>query len=291
MRSPAGVRFLMAKREEITADLTESEQDEIERRAAVRVVVVHEAIRKEGEAELCRPSSALAWSGFAAGLSMGFSLVGEGLIRSHLPEASWTPLLAKFGYTLGFVIVVLGRQQLFTENTLTAIVPLLMQRTWHCLNNVLRLWAIVLITNLLGIFLFAWIVGNTEIFSAEAREAFAQIGQAAMQHGFATVFLKAIFGGWLIALMVWLLPVAEAARVAIIIIMTYLVGLGELSHIIAGSAETFYLVGIGQLSFGTYLVSYMIPTLLGNTVGGVSIAAAINHAQVVAGETGEARDA
>src|SRR5512146_1207676 len=128
----------MAKREDIMADLSESEQDEIERRAAIRVVVVHEAIRKEGEAELSRSSSALAWSGFAAGLSMGFSLVGEGLIRAHLPEASWTPLLAKFGYALGFVIVVLGRQQLFTENTLTAIVPLLMRRRWDYLLNVLR---------------------------------------------------------------------------------------------------------------------------------------------------------
>jgi formate/nitrite transporter FocA (FNT family) len=275
----------MAKPDDIVADLSESEQDEIERRSAIRVVIVHEAIRKEGEGELCRSSSALAWSGFAAGLSMGFSLVGEGLICAHLPEASWTPLLTKLGYTLGFVIVVLGRQQLFTENTLTAIVPLLMRRTWVCLKNVLRLWTVVLITNLAGVFLFAWVVGHTGVFSPEAREAYAQIGQAALQHGFGTIFLKGIFGGWLIALMVWLLPAAEVARVGIIIIMTYLVGLGELSHIIAGSAETFYLVGLGEISFGKYLLSYMIPTLLGNTVGGVSIAAALNHAQVVAGET------
>jgi formate/nitrite transporter FocA (FNT family) len=276
----------MAKRDDIVAGLSESEQDEIERRAAIRVVVVHEAIRKEGESELCRPSSALAWSGFAAGLSMGFSLVGEGLIRAHLPEAAWTPLLAKLGYTFGFLIVVLGRQQLFTENTLTAIVPLLMHRTWHCLTNVLRLWTVVLLTNLAGVCVFAWVIGNTGVFSPEAKEAFSQIGQAALQHSFGTIFLKGIFGGWLIALMVWLLPAAEVARVGIIIIiMTYLVGLGELSHIVAGSVETFYLVGTGQTSFGAFLVSYAIPTLLGNIVGGVSIAAALNHAQVVAGET------
>jgi formate/nitrite transporter FocA (FNT family) len=273
----------MANQEAIDADLSESEQAEIERRTALRVVVVHEAIRKEGEGELCRSSSALAWSGFAAGLSMGFSLVGEGLIRSHLPDESWRPLLAKFGYTFGFVIVVLGRQQLFTENTLTAIVPLLMRRTWPCLKNVLRLWTVVLLANLAGVFLFAWVVGSTEIFSDQAREAFAQIGRAAMQHSFGTVLLKGIFGGWLIALMVWLLPAADVAKVSIIVILTYLVGLGELSHIIAGSVETFYLVGIGQTSFGAYLVSYMIPTLLGNIIGGVSIAAALNHAQVVAG--------
>ncbi len=275
----------MAKRDDIVADLSESEQDEIERRAAVRVVVVHEAIRKEGEAELSRSSSALAWSGFAAGLSMGFSLVGEGLIRSHLPEASWAPLLGKLGYTFGFLIVVLGRQQLFTENTLTAIVPLLMHRSWDCLRNVLRLWTVVLLTNLVGVFLFAWVAGNTGIFPEEAKQAFSQIGHAALQHGFGTIFLKGIFGGWLIALMVWLLPAADTARVPIIIILTYLVGLGELSHIVAGAAETFYLVGTGRTSFGVFLISYALPTLLGNIVGGVSIAAALNHAQVVAGET------
>ena len=128
-------------------------------------------------------------------------------------------------------------------------------------------------------------IGNTTVFSDQAREAFAQVGHAAMQHSFGTVLLKGIFGGWLIALMVWLLPAADMAKVSIIVILTYLVGLGELSHIIAGSAETFYLVGTSQMSFGTYLVSYMIPTLLGNIIGGVSIAAALNHAQVVAGET------
>jgi len=218
-------------------------------------------------------------------LSMGFSLVGEGLIRSHLPAASWTPLLAKFGYTLGFVIVVLGRQQLFTENTLTAVVPLLMHRTWSYLKNVLRLWIVVLLTNLLGVCVFAWVVGHTGIFSEEARQAFSQIGQEAMRPGFGTIFLKGIFGGWLIALMVWLLPAADTARVGIIILLTYLVGLGQLSHIVAGSAETFYLVSTGQTSFGAFLVSYAIPTLLGNIVGGVSLVAALNHAQAVAAET------
>lgn len=275
----------MAKQENIAADLSESEEEETERRATIRAVVVHEAIRKEGELELRRPSSALAWSGFAAGLSMGFSLVAEGLIQSHLPDASWTPLLAKFGYTLGFLIVVLGRQQLFTENTLTPIVPLLMHRTWYYLRNVLRLWAVVLITNLAGGFLFAWVVGHTEIFPPNVRDAFSHIGQAALQPGFGTVLLKAIFGGWLIALMVWLLPAADLAKVGVIIILTYTVGLGQFSHIIAGSTEAFYLVVTGQASFGQYLLSFMIPTLIGNIIGGVSLVAALNHAQVVAGET------
>src|SRR5436305_4594242 len=90
--------------------------------------VIHEAIRKSGEEELERPTQALAWSGLAAGLSMGFSLIAEGLIQSMLPDQSWRPLLTKFGYSLGFLIVIIGRQQLFTENTLTPVIPLMQHR-------------------------------------------------------------------------------------------------------------------------------------------------------------------
>src|SRR5690349_8167211 len=98
-------------------ELTEQEIHDAEERSSPRVHVVHEAIRIEGEEELKRTSSALAWSGLAAGLSMGFSLVTEGLLRSHLPDTPWRPLVSKLGYSAGFLFVVLGRQQLFTENT------------------------------------------------------------------------------------------------------------------------------------------------------------------------------
>src|SRR4051794_20919505 len=98
------------------------------KRASPSAAIVYEAIRTEGNEELSRPSAALAWSGVAAGLSMGFSLVAQGLLRAYLPDTSWSPLLWRLGYAMGFLVVVLGRQQLFTENTLTAIIPLLAAR-------------------------------------------------------------------------------------------------------------------------------------------------------------------
>jgi formate-nitrite transporter family protein len=103
--------------------LDEREQKEVEDRSAAPARVVYGAIQKEGEEELERPSSALAWSGLAAGLSMGFSFVVEALIHAMLPAEPWRPLLSKLGYSVGFLIVVLGRQQLFTENTLTRSCP------------------------------------------------------------------------------------------------------------------------------------------------------------------------
>lgn len=264
-------------------DMSDSEHEEAERRSSVSADVIHEAIRKEGEEELRRPSAALAWSGLAAGLSMGFSLVAEGLIRSHLPDEPWRPLLAKFGYSVGYLIVILGRQQLFTENTLTVILPLLARRDARILLHVLRLWVVVLAANLLGVHIFAWVISHSTVFTPEVKGIFAAIGREAAAGSFWTILLKGVFAGWLIALMVWLLPAAEAARVSIIVIITYVVGLAGLSHIIAGSLEMLYNVMTGEVSWLTYAGRYMLPTLVGNILGGVTLVAMINHAQVVAG--------
>jgi formate/nitrite transporter FocA (FNT family) len=256
---------------------------EAEQRAAPGADVVYETILKEGEDELKRPSEALAWSGLAAGLSMGFSLVAEGLLRESLPDEPWRPLITKLGYSVGFLIVILGRQQLFTENTLTPMLPLLKRKDLATLLNVLRLWGVVLVANLLGALLFAWVISSTNAFDPGARRAFSEIGREALEKDFWTVLLQGIFAGWLIALVIWLLPFAETARVWVIIIITYLVGLGQFSHIVAGSVETLFLVTSAEISPLAYLGGYMLPTLIGNTLGGVSLVAALNHAQVVAG--------
>jgi formate/nitrite transporter FocA (FNT family) len=263
----------------------EREEEEIYEKSAASAHIVYEAILKEGEEELERPSAALAWSGLAAGLSMGFSLAAEATLRSHLPEGPWRPLIAKFGYSVGFLIVILGRQQLFTENTLTAVLPLLKHKDFRTLGNVGRLWGIVLITNLIGAALFAVAMARTSAFEPAIRSTALALGQESLQHRFGTVLLRGIYAGWLIALMVWLLPVAETARVWVIIIITYLVGLMGLSHIIAGSVEVLAVAAAGEASWGHCIGGYIVPALTGNVIGGVSLVAALNHAQVVAGTT------
>jgi formate/nitrite transporter FocA (FNT family) len=246
---------------------------------------VYEAIRREGELELRRPAAALAWSGFAAGLSMGFSFIAEALLRARLPRAEWAPLITKLGYSVGFLIVILGRQQLFTENTLTVVLPLLLHKKWNVFLRVARLWAVVLSANVLGTFLFAFGIGHARIFDAPVRDALHAIGTAHTTMGSGDVFIRAIFAGWLIALMVWLLPGAESARVSIVIIITYLIGLGEFSHVIAGSTTVLYLVVIKAVSWQFFVFGFFLPTLLGNIAGGVSLVAALAHAQVIGGKS------
>lgn len=261
-------------------DLTESERRLMGQSLRLKAALVHEVIREEGEEELARSPSALAWSGLAAGLSMGFSLVVEGLLRFYLPEAPWAPLIESFGYTTGFVIVVLGRQQLFTENTLTGVIPALTRRdraTWLAL---LRLWIIVLLANLAGAGLFATLAANAPIFEPNLHEDFLAIGERAASGGWIALFVQAVLAGWLIALMVWLLPGAGSSRLIVILLITYVVALGGFAHVIAGSVEVLYLVLAGELTFVSYLAGYLVPVLIGNVVGGSALVAMLNHAQV-----------
>ena len=261
----------------------DAEEQEAEERSAPSGRVVYKAILSEGESELERATSALFWSGIAAGLSMGFSMFAEGLLTTYLPDAPWRPLVAKFGYCFGFLVVVLGRQQLFTENTLTPILPLLMNRDRKTFLNVARLWGVVLVANLIGAAAIAIIAVHSTAFDPAVQQSFVAIGHAELGHGFGTTLLRGIFAGWLLALMVWLMPFAETGRIWVIVLVTYLVGLGGFSHIIAGSLAAFAYAAAEKESWWNVLGTFCLPTLIGNIIGGVTLVAALNHAQVVSG--------
>jgi formate-nitrite transporter family protein len=127
---------------------------------------------------------------------------------------------------------------------------------------------------------FAALVAHTEVFEPDVHRAFAEISRHGPASPFGTTFLKAVFAGWLIALMVWLLPAAESARPAVILIVTYVVALGQFSHIIAGSVDVLYLVETGEAGWSDFLTRFFVPTLLGNVAGGVALVAALNYGQV-----------
>ena len=261
--------------------LDPAEKDQAARHAAPPAVVIHEILRKEGEAELGRRPGAVFWSGLAAGLSMGFSFLAMALIQSELPEGPARHLIGSVGYSLGFVIVVLGRQELFTESTLTAVLPLLVRRDWETWLSLLRFWAVVLAANLFGTLIFARLLAINGLFNDKLRTALQEISRVAVSGPFWPTATKAIFAGWLIALMIWLLPSARSARLLVIMLLTYVVALGGFSHVIAGSVEAFYAMFTGQASVYDYLTGFFAPTILGNTIGGVALVALLNHAPLV----------
>ena len=274
----------MAEQSVTRDERDDEEHDEKEAKAGEEHIpegeVIYRAIRQDGDHALGETSASLGWSGLAAGLSMGFSLAGEGLLKAHLPEAGWAPLVSKFGYALGFLMVILGRQQLFTEQTLTAMLPLFSaRRPPGILANVARLWIIVLLANLVGAAVFAAAAAWTPAFSPEVQTAFLHIGQDALAPTWGATFIRGIYAGFLIATMVWLLPGAGPSRLWIVVILAYIVGVAGLAHVIAGTAECLFVVFKGEASFGAYVGGFLVPSLLGNSIGGVALVASLVHGQ------------
>ncbi len=262
------------------SDVSEPEREIVEAHSRPNAALIHEIIRAEGESELSRAIPALLLSGLAAGLAMGLSLMAEGLLRAHLPEAPWRDLVSKLGYAVGFLVVVLGRQQLFTENTLTPILPLLYNRDMRTFGRVARLWALVLAANIAGTWAISAVLAGTDLFPPEVRAAFSAISQHAIEASFGSTVLKGILAGWLIALLVWLMPGSGEARSVVIVLLTWLVSVAGFAHIVAGSVDASFLFLTGQASAADYLWRFFTPTLLGNIVGGVTLVAALNYGQV-----------
>jgi formate/nitrite transporter FocA (FNT family) len=261
--------------------LDDEERDQASAHSTPRALVIHEIIREEGEAALGRKPLALMWSALAAGLSMGFSFLTQAVLQGKAPPGHGdVTLIGAAGYSVGFIIVVLGRQQLFTESTLTVVLPVLTRRDMRTAGAALRLWAIVLAANLVGTWIFAALLVAPTAFTQQLAPMLDEVGRGAFGSGFAATTLRAVLAGWLIALMVWLLPNAKSAAVLIIGLLTYVVSVCELSHVIAGSVEAAYMVLRGGASVQDYLQRFFAPTLLGNVVGGIALVGMLNHASI-----------
>jgi formate/nitrite transporter FocA (FNT family) len=263
-----------------TPGLTPEEERDIDENQPPRAAVLHETIRMQGDQELERNVAALFWSALAAGLTMGLSLMAMGLLNSRLPEGEAFKVIASVGYSAGFLAVILARQQLFTENTLTAVLPVMTKPTLNNFGRLLRLWSVVLVGNLCGTLLVAYVMLELPIFDSKTDEAFLEIGRKVMENGTTQMFAKGIISGWMIATMVWMIPSMENAKMWIILMITYLMALGDFTHIVVGSAEVSYLVFAGELSWKEFWLVFAGPTLAGNIIGGSFIFALISHAQI-----------
>ena len=245
-----------------------------------RAMATHEQIRQEGEKELERDAWALLWSAIAAGLSMSASLLAKGIFHVHLEGIPGGILLESIGYTFGFIIVIMAHQQLFTENTITPVLPVMQHPTVSNVLLLLRLWGVVLLGNLIGTAIAAWAFGYMPVFDQETRSAFYSIGMKVMENSPAEMFSKAIVSGWLIATMVWMFPAAGPAKIGVIILMTWLIAVADTTHIIVGTIEILYLVFTGALPWQDFLWPFALPTLAGNICGGTFIFALLSHAQI-----------
>ena len=267
--------------EQRSRQITKKEADDVEELSSPRTPVIYEVVRRLGDEEMDRPIVSLWWSGVAAGLSISFSLLAEAILRSHLPETSWTPLVTSLGYSVGFVMAVLSRQQLFTEITITAVLPVTANPTLANLWRLGRLWGVVLAANVAGTFVAALMCTFTPILIPELKAAMLDIAGQITNHTWMEMTFRAIASGFLIAAMVWLIPSAEAAQFHVIVIITYLIAAAGFMHIVAGSVEAFLLVLNGHLGLQPMFTDFFVPVLIGNIIGGTALFALIAYAQVM----------
>ena len=253
---------------------------DIEDRSTPPTPVIYEVVRRLGEEEMARPGFSLWWSGAAAGLSISFSLLAQAVLQTHLPDVSWRPLIGSLGYTVGFVMAVLSRQQLFTESTITAVLPLMADFTPRSLWKMARIWAIVLIANFAGTLFAAAFCAFTPALTPELRAGMLEISRHLLDQDFASAFFKAVSAGFLMAAMVWMLPGA-GSQLPVVVLMTYLIAAGGFLHIVAGSAEAFMLVLTGATTWRSMAALFVAPALLGNIVGGTALFGLLAYAQVV----------
>ena len=263
------------------ANITRREVENIEERARLRARVVYEIIRVEGEEEMERPIASLWWSGLAAGVSLSFSLLAEALLKLRLPHAGWSELVADFGYCVGFLMVILGRQQLFTESTITVVLPVFADFNVRNLARLFRMWGVVLVANIAGTIIAAAFWTLIPALSDEIRSMMIEISAQALSHGWWTILCRGVLAGFLMAALVWMIPSAKGSESIAIIAMTYLIAAGGFSHVVAGNMEAFMLVWSGQRGLADAIFGFTTPALLGNVIGGTALFALISYAQVM----------
>jgi formate-nitrite transporter family protein len=251
-----------------------------ERRTAHEIL---EGVVRSARKELERTTPALFISGLAGGMTMGLTGLGVALMRTYLGSGPAQEVVTNLLYPMGFVAVVIGRAQLFTENTLYPVV-LVLDEYRHILNT-LRLWGTVFAANVAGALGFAALAVLSGALRPEYVKSLVEMGALSAQGNFAHLFWSGVIGGWLIALVAWMVTASHytIGQIVVVYMLTYLVGLGHFAHCIATSGEILSAVLSDATSVGNYL-HWLAPATLGNIAGGVTIVSLLNYGQVVAGQ-------
>ncbi len=264
--------------------LTRRERRRVTANSRLSALTVFSIIRSEGEEELRRPTSSLWWSGIAAGIGISTSVFAQALLYGAFEGNANRWLISSLGYSVGFVLVILSRLQLFTENTLSVVLPMLSEPSWSKLGLSARLWAIVLTANFIGTFLTAFFVielsGGADGTGAQHVAAMLEIARhAAGAEGLAALG-KGIPAGFFIAALVWMLPSSKGFELFVIVLFTTLIAAGGFTHVIAGSTEMFLLVIDGQMPAEHAFLAYLAPTFVGNVIGGTGLFAMLAYGQI-----------
>ncbi len=260
--------------------LDDTDEQKTERLTRHSVPLVYSVIKQEGEHELSRAASSLFWSGLTAGFAIFLSLIATGAIYLNMPDHAYFRLIGSFGYSVGFVVVIFGRLQLFTENTITAVIPLLSNYSHQRLIKFLILWGVVFIANLIGVAIVAAVCVFTNTIPPDLTQAIVDLSKEYANRTPLEFFTNGIPAGFIIAAIVWMLPSAKSSKLWIIVMLTSLIYLGDFTHVIAGAGEIFVTVFQGISPLSDTILTDILPTLLGNIIGGTALFTILAYGQV-----------
>jgi formate-nitrite transporter family protein len=232
--------------------------------------------------ELERPSAALGLSGFGAGFFMGLSALGTAIALAMLGPSQPAQFVSRMFYPVGFIIVIVGRSQLFTENTLYPVALVLAERKE--LWNMLRLWAVVLPANVAGAFTFALLATHTSALDVATVDALSQLGSNALAHSASQIYWSGVIAGWIIALAAWLVSGSHSITGSVMVIWTlmFIVGLGNFAHCVASTCEIFVTILVHRAPW-TAFPAWFFPAVAGNICGGVGLVTILEYGQVMHG--------
>lgn len=244
---------------------------------------IFRGVEKNARDELRRSTHALAFSGLAGGLTMGLTGIGVAVTYVSVGDVPARQFLSYLFYPIGFIAVIIGRAQLFTENTLYPIALILSERR-HVMETA-RLWTVVFFGNVLGAIGFAALAIASDALTQDVHDTLVRLGSQAAQGTNGHIFWSAVIGGWIIALVAWLVTASHwtIGQIAVIWLLTFVVGAGHFAHCIASTGEIMSAVIAGSVPFSRYLQWLALATA-GNVFGGVTIVTVLNFAQVHAGE-------
>ncbi|MGE4590063.1 MAG: formate/nitrite transporter family protein [Acidaminococcaceae bacterium] len=263
-----------------SSKLSCQEQVVLEEHERLSPHLLFEIIRRDGEEELSRPAKALLFSGFIAGILISFSFLFKAVLALYLPDKPWSNLITSIGYTTGFIIVILGRLQLFTENTITTMIPLFREFSGVKFLNIMRLWGLVLLANLIGTFTAAIFLSIPTFVTPELAAALHGIASHVAAMTPAENVIKGIPAGILIAAIVWMMPLSRSFSLFLILFFTYFISLASFAHVVVGSSELAYEVINGGANLYDYFIRFLVPTGFGNILGGTLVFTLLIYAQV-----------
>lgn len=251
---------------------------------------VFDPIVEKGEAKLQRGNWDLALSGLIAGLDISLGALAMAVLAGKLHTIFRLPLkealfIGAFLYPVGFVVVILGRSELFTENTLAPVAGLLHGE--GSFVNLARYWLLIYATNIMGAILFSLLIAHVAVVFSPYRAAYRAIGSALVQNPFHEVLLAGIIAGWLVALIAWLVEAVEGnlTHLLIIYVLAYLIVGLSLAHCVIGSTEVLLAMFAGApITWGAWLGSFLLPTTIGNIIGGVTFVTALKGFQAASGQ-------